>query len=51
MIHERYYSYIKNYQRDDGKAFMENVYNTSQDKPTDETTHEIDEKVVAADGK
>ena len=27
MIHERYYSYIKNYQRNDGSAFMENVYN------------------------
>jgi hypothetical protein len=27
MIHERYYSYIKNYQRDDGAAFMNNVYN------------------------
>jgi integrase len=26
MIHERYYSYIKNYQRDDGAAFMANVY-------------------------
>ena len=26
MIHERYYSYIKNYQRDDGAAFMNNVY-------------------------
>ncbi len=26
MIHDRYYSYIKNYQRDDGSAFMENVY-------------------------
>jgi integrase len=27
MIHEPYYSYIKNYQRDDVAAFMENVYN------------------------
>jgi integrase len=26
MIHDRYYSYIKNYKRDDGSAFMENVY-------------------------
>lgn len=26
MIHDRYYSYIKNYQRDDGSAFMEKVY-------------------------
>jgi integrase len=33
MIHERYYSYIKNYQRDDGAAFMNNVYgpNTAPD--------------------
>jgi integrase len=26
MIHECYYSYTKNYQRDDGAAFMANVY-------------------------
>ena len=26
MILERYYSYIRNYQRDDGGAFMENVF-------------------------
>ena len=26
MILERYYAYIKNYQRDDGEAFMSNVY-------------------------
>jgi hypothetical protein len=26
MIRERFYSYIKNYQRDDGAAFMNNVY-------------------------
>jgi integrase len=26
MIHDRYYSYIKNYQREDGSAFMEKVY-------------------------
>jgi len=36
MILERYYSYIKNYQRDDGSAFMDNVYNPSlkQDNET-----------------
>jgi hypothetical protein len=51
MIHERYYSYIKNYQRDDGKAFMDNVYNNAKDKPNDETTHEADEKVAAVEGK
>jgi hypothetical protein len=50
MIHERYYSYIKNYQRDDGKAFMENVYNISQDMPPDDATNEADEKVVAVEG-
>jgi len=37
MIHDRYYSYIKNYQRDDGKAFMENVYQPSI-KSTDEVS-------------
>jgi integrase len=26
MIHERYYSHIRNYQREDGSAFMEKVY-------------------------
>ncbi len=26
MIHDRYDSYIKNYQRNDGSAFMEKVY-------------------------
>jgi len=30
MIHDRYYLYIKNYRRDDGSAFMENVYNVSK---------------------
>ena len=29
MILERYYSFIKNYQRDDGSAFMDNVYSPS----------------------
>lgn len=42
MILERYYSYIKNYQRDDGSAFMDNVYNPSL-KETDKTSDE-DEK-------
>ncbi|MBN2061882.1 MAG: hypothetical protein JW882_15840 [Deltaproteobacteria bacterium] len=37
MIHERYYSYIKNYQRDDDKEFMENIYNSSKDKKIKET--------------
>jgi len=39
MILERYYSYIKNYQRDDGSAFMDNVYNPSV-KQDDETPDE-----------
>jgi len=39
MILERYYSYIKNYQRDDGSAFMDNVYNPSI-KQDDETPDE-----------
>jgi len=30
MIHDRYYSYIKNYQREDGSAFMEKVYQSSE---------------------
>ena len=42
MILERYYSYIKNYQRDDGSAFMDNVYKPSI-KETDKTSDE-DEK-------
>ena len=42
MILERYYSYIKNYQRDDGSAFMDNVYNPSV-KQDDEMPDE-DEK-------
>jgi integrase len=39
MILERYYSYIKNYQRDIGSAFMDNVYNPSL-KQDDETPGE-----------
>jgi hypothetical protein len=27
MIFERYYSYIKNYQSEDGQKFLERVYN------------------------
>jgi hypothetical protein len=27
MIFERYYSYIKNYQSEDGQKFMDTVYN------------------------
>jgi integrase len=35
MIHDRYYSYIKNYQRDDGSAFIQNVYYPSVQKAKD----------------
>jgi integrase len=35
MIHERYYSYIKNYKRDDGAAFMNNVCDSNA-APDDE---------------
>jgi len=35
MIHERYYSYIKNYQREDGSAFMQNVYQPAAEKAKD----------------
>ena len=31
MILQRYYSHIKNYQQDDGSAFMKNVYEPSID--------------------
>jgi integrase len=36
MIHDRYYSYIKNYQRNDGSAFMENVYNPINSQKSDD---------------
>ena len=47
MIHERYYSYIKNYQRDDGAAFMANVY-ASGDAPETQKIEPFDgaQKVV-----
>lgn len=32
MIHERYYSHIKNYQREDGSSFMKNVYSSVKKK-------------------
>ena len=42
MILERYYSHIKNYQRDDGSAFMENVYQPSvQPEPAVEQVPEV----------
>jgi len=34
MIYEKYYSYIKSYDRDEGSAFMEKVFNgTGQEDP------------------
>lgn len=36
MIHEHYYSYIKNYQRDDGSTFMEKVYSPDLQGGVDE---------------
>ena len=32
MILERYYKHIKNYQQDEGEAFMTNVYGKQLDK-------------------
>lgn len=44
MIHDRYYSHIKNYQRDDGSAFMEKVFNPSIESTVDDSSPErIDE--------
>jgi hypothetical protein len=31
MILEKYYIYIKNYERDEGSAFMERVYSSSHE--------------------
>jgi len=36
MIHDKYYSHIKNYQREDGSAFMEKFY-----EPTMELTEDV----------
>ena len=45
MILERYYTYVKNYQRDDGEAFMANVYAPSIDiDPAEETSGLLVEK-------
>jgi hypothetical protein len=40
MILERYYSFIKNYERDDGLAFMEKVYRPSQNHQKQEEGEE-----------
>jgi len=36
-IYEKYYSYIKNYERDKGSAFMEKVFLPSAQPPKNET--------------
>jgi hypothetical protein len=36
MIHDRYCSYIKTYQRDDGNTFMQNVYNPMNGQKSDD---------------
>jgi len=47
MIYEKYYSYIKNYERDEGSAFMKHVYSPVVEKneaDTDEALREGDPK-------
>jgi len=44
MILERYYVYIKNYQRNDGEAFMANAYAPSIDIDPVIETPELTEK-------
>lgn len=44
MIYERYYSHIKNYERDEGSAFMERVY-----KPTFKDENGSDASVMPID--
>ena len=36
MIHDRYHAYTKNYQRDNGSAFMENVYPLTNSQKTND---------------
>ena len=36
MIHEKYYAHIKNYRRDDGSAFMANVYGLASEEEDQE---------------
>jgi len=38
MIYEKYYSYIKNYERDEGSAFMDKVFNPSMNQAQHEIT-------------
>jgi len=37
MIYEKYYSYIKNYDRDEGSAFMERVFTVQTDQQIDKS--------------
>jgi hypothetical protein len=36
MIYEKYYSHIKSYERDEGSAFMDNVYGSEEDQADEE---------------
>jgi integrase len=36
MIYEKYYSYIGNYERDEGKFFMERVFNSKAKKDSED---------------
>jgi integrase len=36
MIYEKYYSYIRNYERDEGSAFMEKVFNSPVETAPDQ---------------
>ena len=38
MIYECYYKHIKNYQKNDGEAFMENTYAACQEKIGEQPT-------------
>ena len=37
MIYEKYYSYIRNYERDEGGAFMEKVFTPKTEQQIEET--------------
>ncbi len=36
MIYEKYYSYIRNYERNEGSAFMEKVFNSPVDTASEQ---------------
>jgi hypothetical protein len=41
LLRNDVFLFINNYQLDDGKAFMENVYNAGKDIPVDEEEQKI----------